>query len=200
MSNLQKQSSRWVVPLTLRPADDENTRFLPDCGYETVECQLDSGSTCEVMTLRQCCQILQNGDPKLDESHCRLRFYDGSTITPVGVCHFICQKNDCEAKLSFQIIDTEEERQIPPLLSAISMQTISADYTEFFRDNRLIVGPHGYKFDASLLRGYSSEVRECVQQIGPTPREVSHVYRFRCNSSATCASESTSPIAGTGQS
>ena len=116
MSNLQKQSSRWVVPLTLRPADDENTRFLPDCGYETVECQLDSGSTCEVMTLRQCCQILQNGDPKMDESHCCLRFYDGSTIKPVGVCHFICQKNDCEAKLSFQIIDTEEERQIPPLL------------------------------------------------------------------------------------
>ena len=132
MRNLQKLSSRWVVPLTLRPADDEKTRFLPDCGYETVECQLDSGSTCEVMTLRQCCQILQNGDPKLDESHCRLRFYDGSTITPVGVCHFICQKNDCEAKLSFQIIDTEEERQIPPLLSATACEQLQLITRNFF--------------------------------------------------------------------
>ena len=89
-----------------------------DDGSETVHCQLDSGLTCEVMTLRQCTRILQNGAPTLYPSSCRLRFYDGSMVVPIGICRFVCKHKDQEVMLSFQIIDIDDERDSSPLLSA----------------------------------------------------------------------------------
>ena len=117
----------------------ENTKFMPRYGYETAKCQLDSGSSCEVMTLWQCHQILQNSEPKITPSRSCLRFYDVSTNMPVGVCRFKCRNKEHEIEFTFQMADANEVKNIPPLLLAKACEqlqlvtcnfSITAEHTE----------------------------------------------------------------------
>ena len=54
--------------------------------YNTeLECQLDTGATCNVMSLRDLAIISQTGDPPLRSSKVKLKLFDGSLMKPSGV-------------------------------------------------------------------------------------------------------------------
>ena len=54
--------------------------------YNTeLECQLDTGATCNVMSLRDLAVISQTGDPPLRSSKVKLKLFDGSLMKPSGV-------------------------------------------------------------------------------------------------------------------
>ena len=79
-----------------------------------VECQIDSGASCSVISHSLVCKLLQDGNPKLQESKSKLRMYDGSVMIPYGVIDIKCEVNQAKTKLQFQVVDTKKD----PLISA----------------------------------------------------------------------------------
>ena len=51
-----------------------------DCPQCEVKCQLDCGFTCNTMGYAQYCKLARSNAPKLENSHVKLRVYDGSII------------------------------------------------------------------------------------------------------------------------
>ena len=83
--------------------------------YHTeLTCQLDTGATCNVMSLRDLAVITQTGDPPLKNSKVKLRLFDGSLMKPRGVATLKTHRNGSTAQLNFQVVDTKNK----PLLSA----------------------------------------------------------------------------------
>ena len=83
--------------------------------YHTeLQCQLDTGATCSVMSLRDLAVITQTGDPPLKSSKVKLRLFDGSLMKPHGVATLKIHQNGSTTQLNFQIVDTKNK----PLLSA----------------------------------------------------------------------------------
>ena len=83
--------------------------------YHTgLQCQLDTGASCSVMSLRDLAVITQTGDPPLKSSKVKLRLFDGSLMKPHGVATLKIHQNGSTTQLKFQIVDTKNK----PLLSA----------------------------------------------------------------------------------
>ncbi|XP_072035931.1 uncharacterized protein [Amphiura filiformis] len=95
-----RKRRRWSVTLQL---DGEDT-----------SCRLDCGTDCNVMSYDTCCQILQDGEPKLKTSNSQLVFYDGACIIPIGKRTFSCKYKEHRLKLDFEIVEAHQQ----PLLSA----------------------------------------------------------------------------------
>ena len=82
--------------------------------YHTeLQCQLDTGAMCSVMSLRDLAVITQTGDPPLKSSKVKLRLFDGSLMKPHGVAILKIHRNGSTTQLNFQIVDTKNK----PLLS-----------------------------------------------------------------------------------
>ena len=87
----------------------------PEELYNTeLECQLDTGATCYVMSLRDLAVINQTGDPPLRSSKVKLKLFDGSLMKPCGVATLKIQRDNTIQELDFQIVETVNK----PLLSA----------------------------------------------------------------------------------
>ena len=52
----------------------------------TVLCQMDCGSTCNLLSYADYCRITEDGNPKLRKSNARLQLYDGTVMLPLGTC------------------------------------------------------------------------------------------------------------------
>ena len=86
--------------------------------YNTeLECQLDTGATCNVMSLHDLAVISQTGDPPLRSSKVKLKLFDGSLMKPSGVATLKIHRDNKTQELDFQIVDTVNK----PLLSAETM-------------------------------------------------------------------------------
>lgn len=58
-----------------------------------VTCQLDSGSTCNVINFRQYARIMQTGDPPLKPTEKTLKLYGGkSKLIPLGIATLKCKE------------------------------------------------------------------------------------------------------------
>ena len=83
--------------------------------YHTeLQCQLDTGATCNVICLRDLAMITQTGDPPLKSSKVKLRLFDDSLMKPHGVATMKIHRNGSTTQLNFQIVETKNK----PLLSA----------------------------------------------------------------------------------
>ena len=83
--------------------------------YNTeLECQLDTGATCNMMSLGDLAVIIQTGDPPLRSSKVKLKLFDGSLMKPSGVATLKIHRDNKTQELDFQIVDTVNK----PLLSA----------------------------------------------------------------------------------
>ena len=69
-----------------------------------VTCQIDTGSTCNVIGFSKLCKVLQDGAPKLKESHAKLRFYDGSILKPIGKCQVHCNRKKNSVNLELLLM------------------------------------------------------------------------------------------------
>ena len=81
VSNLSPDSKQWFIKLMLR---------VNDCPQCEVKCQLDCGCTRNTIGYAQHCKLARSNAPKLENSHVKLRVYDGSIIKPLGKAQLQC--------------------------------------------------------------------------------------------------------------
>ena len=77
---------------------------LVEMGGTTIECQLDTGATCNIMTFADLCNIKQHGDPLLEPSAAKLKLYDGTIMTVLGEYTLQCTHKGEQHRLNFKII------------------------------------------------------------------------------------------------
>ncbi|KAL5020231.1 hypothetical protein ScPMuIL_003123 [Solemya velum] len=105
VGKVQADGSKWYVDINMQV--EENPSKL-------VKCQMDTGSTCNLMGFKDYCKIVQDGKPSLNTSTAKLRLYDGSALTTVGEHEIKCRIGSNTEHLTFQIVQVDQK----PLLSA----------------------------------------------------------------------------------
>ena len=88
-------------------------QVLETSGDTEIQCQLDTGATCNVMTLTDLCNIKQCGNPQMNSSTARLRLYDGTIIPVLGEVDLRCKVNERQETITFKVISGKQK----PLLS-----------------------------------------------------------------------------------
>jgi len=87
--------------------------FIHKKGSSIIECQLDTGATCNVMSMADLCTVLHARNPSLKPEASQLRCYDNSIINTLGQCTLQCCYNAKTYQLPFKVIDGQQK----PLLS-----------------------------------------------------------------------------------
>ena len=87
--------------------------FSHEQGSSVVDCQLDTGATCNVMSMMDVCAILHTQNPPLQTEAVQLKCFDNSIITTLGQCTLKCQYNTKTYNLTFKVIEGNQK----PLLS-----------------------------------------------------------------------------------
>ena len=92
--------------------------FVPLCfnhelGSTTIDCQLDTGATCNVISKTDVCKILHTTNPSLQPEVSQLRCYDNSVINTLGQCTLQCSYESNTYPLQFKVIEGDQK----PLLS-----------------------------------------------------------------------------------
>ena len=83
VNSVQSRKDKWFTNLKLTPLTCENCDYEPS---SSIKCQLESGSTVNILSSRDFMLVMQDGDAKPQPSKARLRLYNGSIITPVVEC------------------------------------------------------------------------------------------------------------------
>ena len=68
-------------------------------------CQLDTGSTCNVISIDDVSVIMQLGEPKLKTTSVKLRLFGGTTMRPLGECRLPVEYNGRRHLLNFQVVE-----------------------------------------------------------------------------------------------
>ena len=87
--------------------------FNHDLGNTTIYCQLDTGTTCNVMSMTDLCKIQHTTTPPLQSETSQLRCYDNSVINTSGQCTLQCTYQGNIYLLLFKVIDGDQK----PVLS-----------------------------------------------------------------------------------
>ena len=86
-----------------------------------LECQLDTGATCNLLSHRDLCNINQSPSPPLQTSNVNLRLFDGTIMKPLGCTSIrVNSENNEFHELEFQIVETKSK----PLLSAETCESL----------------------------------------------------------------------------
>ena len=94
----------------------------PDAGYKTkLDCQLDTGATCNVLTHRDLSVICQTAQPAIKNTKVKLRLFNGDVMKPLGEVTLNVNREGHEPHfLKFQVV----ERKSKPLLSAETCENL----------------------------------------------------------------------------
>ena len=98
-----QQRKRFFVPL----------RFTEGIDEVLVQCQLDTGTNCNVMSFDTLCDIKQSGKPATQPTTAKLKLYDNSLVQALGECKLQCKFNVAKHLLNFKIVNGSQQ----PLLS-----------------------------------------------------------------------------------
>ena len=86
-----------------------------------LECQLDTGATCNLLSHRDLCNINQSPSPPLQTSNVNLRLFDGTIMKPLGCTSIrVNSENNEFHALEFQVVETKSK----PLLSAETCESL----------------------------------------------------------------------------
>ena len=107
VSLVQTKAKQWFADVSFFKSAEEDFTT-------TLACQLDTGSTCNVLCLDDLSIITQLGDPPMDNSSVKLKLFGGSTLKPLGECKLHVQHKGTKKTLKFQVV----ENKCKPLLSA----------------------------------------------------------------------------------
>ena len=83
---------------------------------ENLECQLDTGKICNIISFEDYCIVAKSKKPNLQSSDARLRFYDGFYMKPLGQATLHTDYKGKHYKLRFQVVPLCHAQK--PLLSA----------------------------------------------------------------------------------
>lgn len=115
---IQANQSKWFINLKLTP---HNAKSFNHNSHHTLKCQLDTGSTVNVIGFRDLQRLLQDGNPALMPSNATLKLYDGTLIKPKGECDLKTVHEGHKHILRFQVMETSHI----PLLSAETCQKLN---------------------------------------------------------------------------
>lgn len=104
---------------------------IDDATRQDVICQLDSGSTCNILGFRQYCILTQNGCPLLKPTAKALRLYGGkSKLEPLGTVDITCSVQNNTECLNFYIVDTDQTALLSAeaceLLGLLTVNTVNS--------------------------------------------------------------------------
>ena len=111
MGAVKSTGKKWFATLDL------NIECMP---ARSVTCQMDCGSTCNILSFMEYCKIAQDGNPDLQKSNAKLRLYDGSMMVPMGTCTLHCIHEGKNYELDFQVVNVDQK----PLLSATTCEQL----------------------------------------------------------------------------
>ena len=141
----------------------------------SVTCQMDCGSTCNILSFMEYCKIAQDGNPDLQKSNAKLRLYDGSTMVPKGTCTLRCIHEEKNYELDFQVVNVDQK----PLLSAttceqLGLLTVHVSQTVHSVRETDIMTEYGDVFTGlgCLLGEYHMEIDNTVKPVQHQPRRV----------------------------
>ena len=76
-------------------------------GSKKFQCQMDTGTTCDVIGFADLCRIVQDGSrEQLDSSHDNLRLYNGTKIRARGKWNMTVKHRGKKLDLDFKVVDS----------------------------------------------------------------------------------------------
>jgi hypothetical protein len=69
-------------------------KFMVNGVAKNVNCQMDTGATCNVMGFHDYCQIMNVKDPSMQKSSVSIKCFGGTSIRPMGEAVILCVRND----------------------------------------------------------------------------------------------------------
>lgn len=150
-----------------------NLEFVSAGGRVSLDCQLDTGATCNVITHRDVAIIQQNGEPTLQPSSTRLKFYNGSLVPALGEYTAQCKYGDKTYTLDFKVMHGDQR----PLLSGATCEAlgvIKIDPVHQATQAMDLVDQYADVFEGlGCLEGeYHIEVDPSVSPVQHVPRRV----------------------------
>lgn len=118
VNSLQANKKKMFVKLNLAPHPAELLGYDPG---HIVKCQLDTGSTANIIGYKDLQRVLQDGNPALLPSKTMLKLYNDTLIKPEGTCMLRTEHEGSTHILEFQVMKTSQT----PLLSAETCQTLN---------------------------------------------------------------------------
>ena len=112
------ENGQYFVPLT----------FEHKSATTTVDCQLDTGATCNVMSLKDVCRIQHTKTPQLQSETTQLKCYDNSIINTLGQCTLQCRYLNKDHHLNFKVITGNQQ---PLLRIRYDLYRIRLNNTKF---------------------------------------------------------------------
>lgn len=109
-------------------------QVLEEMGETFIQCQIDTGAICNVMTITELCEIKRHGNPVMESTTAKLKLYDGTIIPIVGEATLKCKVNEERYDINFKIISDNQKPLLPGdtclRLGLITVNTIHAVATE----------------------------------------------------------------------
>jgi len=148
--------------------------FDHEQGSTTIDCQLDTGATCNVIKMKDVCEILHTKNPTLQPEASQLKCYDNSIINTLGQCALQCIFQDNTYQLKFKVIDGDQK----PLLSGttcmeLGLITVHAMCNVTDKSTKLIEQYHDvFKGLGCLEEEYHIDVDNTIITVQHVPRRV----------------------------
>lgn len=165
---------RLSAKLTLCTLDDSEVEM---------NCLLDTGATCNVMSYRDLMILLQDGDPPVENSKVSLRLFDGTIVKPVGEITLLIKRKGKQHPTKFQIVEVSSQ----PLISAETceqLDLISVNIEQVEAVQHFQKADHGPNITKEFIVRHYKDVFEGLGHIGdskivlkPDAKPVQHTPR-----------------------
>eukprot|EP00057_Strongylocentrotus_purpuratus_P007302 XP_011661776.1 PREDICTED: uncharacterized protein K02A2.6-like [Strongylocentrotus purpuratus] len=140
-----------------------------------VECLIDTGSTCNVLSYRQVCELENTGQPIIAPSKSRIRLINRSIIPVLGEKTYTCRYGNKQHVVTFKIVDVEHM----PLLSSktsidMGLITVNVDHEVNMVEDNTIIDDYADVFDGlGCLPGeYDMKVDSSITSVKNLARKV----------------------------
>ena len=74
-----------------------------------LSCQIDTGASCNVMSFKDLCKLMESSSPEIKQTRTKLRFHDNSTVKVKGEVELKRTINQKRHTLLFKIIDSSQK-------------------------------------------------------------------------------------------
>lgn len=88
--------------------------------------QLDTGATCNVLSLRDY-QLLRG--PRLEKTHTKITCYNGTESTPLGWCYLQAKGKNETQKLKFLVVDVGKQHSLLSMTTCLDMELLHLSET-----------------------------------------------------------------------
>ncbi|CAB4003537.1 Hypothetical predicted protein [Paramuricea clavata] len=148
-----------------------------DGGESQIQCQLDTGATCNVMSFNTLCEIKQSGSPAMQPTCIKIKLYNGSFVPSLGECELNCIYNGESHKLNFNIIKGDQK----PLLSGetcTSMGLITVHIANSINTSPITAPSDIFMEYKDVFEGLGCLPGEYHLEIDPDAQPVKHTPRI----------------------